>query len=48
MSNNRVLALAAASALAVCMPALASAQGEVNVYTYREPGLIKPLLDASQ
>ena len=46
MSNNRVLALAAASALAVCMPALASAQGEVNVYTYREQKLIQPLFDA--
>ncbi len=46
MSKTRVLAIAAASAIAVCLPALASAQGEVNVYTYREQKLIQPLLDA--
>lgn len=46
MSKTRVLAIAAASAIAVCLPTLASAQGEVNVYTYREQKLIQPLLDA--
>jgi iron(III) transport system substrate-binding protein len=46
MSKTRVLAFAAASAIAVCLPTLASAQGEVNVYTYREQKLIQPLLDA--
>ncbi|MGL4729427.1 MAG: Fe(3+) ABC transporter substrate-binding protein [Bosea sp. (in: a-proteobacteria)] len=33
-------------ALACGLPALANAQGEVNVYTYREPPLIAPLFDA--
>lgn len=46
MSKTRVLAIAAASAIAACLPTLASAQGEVNVYTYREQKLIQPLLDA--
>ena len=46
MSKTRVLAIVAASAIAVCLPTLASAQGEVNVYTYREQKLIQPLLDA--
>jgi iron(III) transport system substrate-binding protein len=47
MSKTRVLAIAAASAIATaCLPSLASAQGEVNVYTYREQKLIQPLLDA--
>ncbi len=35
-----------ASLIAVCLPTLASAQGEVNVYTYREQKLIQPLFDA--
>ncbi len=46
MSKTRVLAAAAASVMAVCLPTLASAQGEVNVYTYREQKLIQPLFDA--
>ena len=46
MSKTRMLALAAASAVAICLPTLASAQGEVNLYTYREQKLIQPLLDA--
>lgn len=46
MSKIRMLAAAAASVMAVCLPALASAQGEVNLYTYREQKLIQPLLDA--
>ena len=39
-------ALAAAGALVVAAPQIAAAQGEVNVYTYREHKLIQPLLDA--
>ena len=31
--------------LALAFAAPAFAQGEVNLYTHREPGLIKPLLD---
>lgn len=46
MSTNRMLALLAASAMTLGVPALAQAQGEVNVYTYREQKLIQPLLDA--
>jgi iron(III) transport system substrate-binding protein len=46
MSKTRMLAVLAASAIAFGMPALAQAQGEVNVYTYREQKLIQPLLDA--
>ena len=38
-------ALLVAAAL-LALPAAASAAGEVNVYTTREPGLIQPLLDA--
>jgi len=41
-----MLAMMAASAIAIGLPTLASAQGEVNVYTYREQKLIQPLLDA--
>ena len=39
-----MLALVAASALPFSAPA--SAAEELNLYTYREPALIKPLLDA--
>jgi iron(III) transport system substrate-binding protein len=46
MSKTRMLAIAAASVISVCLPAIASAQGEVNLYTYREQKLIQPLLDA--
>jgi iron(III) transport system substrate-binding protein len=46
MFKTRMLAMAAASVMAVGLPTLASAQGEVNVYTYREQKLIQPLLDA--
>ena len=46
MTPNRVRALLVASAIAICAPSLAAAQGEVNVYTYREHKLIQPLLDA--
>jgi iron(III) transport system substrate-binding protein len=46
MSKTRMLAIAAASAISVCLPTIASAQGEVNLYTYREQKLIQPLLDA--
>jgi iron(III) transport system substrate-binding protein len=36
-----------AAALVFCLvPAVASAGGQVNVYTFREPVLVKPLLDA--
>lgn len=34
------------SACLVVLPATAFADGEVNLYTTREPGLVKPLLDA--
>jgi len=46
MFKTRMWVAAAASAIAVCLPTLASAQGEVNVYTYREQKLIQPLFDA--
>jgi iron(III) transport system substrate-binding protein len=46
MSKTRMLAVLAASAMMLGSPALAQAQGEVNVYTYREQKLIQPLLDA--
>jgi iron(III) transport system substrate-binding protein len=46
MSKTRVLAIAAASAISICLPTMASAQGEVNLYTYREQKLIQPLLEA--
>lgn len=46
MTPNSVRALLAASVLAIAAPSLAAAQGEVNVYTYREHKLIQPLLDA--
>jgi len=41
-----MLAVLAASAMTLTAPGLAQAQGEVNVYTYREQKLIQPLLDA--
>lgn len=41
-----MLAAMAASAIVIGLPTLASAQGEVNVYTYREQKLIQPLFDA--
>ena len=41
-----IRALLAASVLAIGAPSFAAAQGEVNVYTYREHKLIQPLLDA--
>ncbi|MET0445547.1 MAG: Fe(3+) ABC transporter substrate-binding protein [Pseudorhodoplanes sp.] len=46
MPSNSVRALLAAGVLAICAPSIAAAQGEVNVYTYREHKLIQPLLDA--
>jgi iron(III) transport system substrate-binding protein len=46
MSKTRMLAMMAASAIAIGAPTVASAQGEVNVYTYREQKLIQPLFDA--
>lgn len=46
MSKTRMLAVLVASTIAFGAPALAQAQGEVNVYTYREQKLIQPLLDA--
>jgi iron(III) transport system substrate-binding protein len=46
MSKTRMLAVMAASAIAIGLPTRASAQGEVNVYTYREQKLIQPLFDA--
>ncbi len=46
MSKTRMLAVLAASAMSLAVPAVAQAQGEVNVYTYREQKLIQPLFDA--
>jgi iron(III) transport system substrate-binding protein len=43
MSGKKLAALASVALLSLSMPALAA---DVNVYTYREPGLIKPLFDA--
>ncbi len=37
--------LAAVATIAVLMPAAASAAGEVNLYSYRQPFLIQPILD---
>jgi iron(III) transport system substrate-binding protein len=42
----RLLACLAAAWLALGLVAPAYAAGEVNIYTTREPGLIKPILDA--
>lgn len=44
MTRRATLAALAASAMLAAMAPAASQ--DVNVYTYREPGLIKPLLDA--
>jgi iron(III) transport system substrate-binding protein len=46
--NDRSIHVSVAAALlcAVGMSAPAVAQGEVNIYSYREPGLIDPLLKA--
>src|SRR6201991_2207917 len=46
MIPKLVRVLLAAGVVAVAMPSLAAAQGEVNVYTYREHKLTQPLLDA--
>jgi len=45
-SRPRALAGAAAIVLAGLLTAPASADGTVNIYTYRQPDLIKPVLDA--
>jgi iron(III) transport system substrate-binding protein len=43
---NRAILASAAGALAFTLGALpAAADGEVNIYSYRQPDLIKPLLD---
>lgn len=39
-------ALAPALALALIVPGQATADGEVNIYSYRKPALIEPMLDA--
>jgi iron(III) transport system substrate-binding protein len=47
MSRFSLPRLAAGLAAMVCaLPVAAQAQGEVNVYTYREPALIGPLFDS--
>ena len=43
MANSWKIALAFALAASTAAPALAD--GEVNIYSYRQPDLIKPLLD---
>ena len=45
MTHARALALGAVSALALSAGA-AFAEGEVNIYSYRQPELIQPLMDA--
>ena len=44
MKKTMLAAMAASMATTISMPALAS--GEVNIYSYRQPFLIEPLLDA--
>ncbi len=46
MSRTRTLAAASAIASVMTMSSAAFAQGEVNVYTYRETKLVQPLFDA--
>jgi iron(III) transport system substrate-binding protein len=46
MFKTRMVAIVAAGVMAAGLPTLASAQGDVNLYTYREQKLIQPLLDA--
>jgi iron(III) transport system substrate-binding protein len=46
LTSIRKLALACAAAGLATLPVAASAQGDVNVYSYREGKLIQPLLDA--
>lgn len=45
MSRARFLALSGVFALAFAAPLAARADGEVNIYSYRQPELIQPLLD---
>ena len=45
-TSLRRLIAAGFVAFAPLLPAAASADGEVNLYTTREPGLVKPLIDA--
>lgn len=46
MTKLRLLSSLAIAVSLVAVSTPASAEGEVNVYTYRQPGLIQPLLDA--
>ena len=46
MIHWRILKLAAMAAVGVAISLPAMAAGEVNVYSYRQPELIKPLFDA--
>jgi len=46
MSRTRTLAAASAIASVMTMSSTAFAQGDVNVYTYRETKLVQPLFDA--
>ncbi len=45
-SNKYILALRVASVALISLAAYPAGAAEVNLYTTREPGLIKPLLDA--
>lgn len=46
-SNRRKAAIALVAAVAACVsPALAQAAGEVNIYSYRQEFLLRPLLEA--
>jgi iron(III) transport system substrate-binding protein len=46
LNTLRNLLVAGSAATAFLLPATALAEGEVNLYTTREPGLIQPLIDA--
>ncbi|ACA20148.1 extracellular solute-binding protein family 1 [Methylobacterium sp. 4-46] len=46
LSIRPLVVLASLGAALLGQPAAARAEGEVNLYTTREPGLIRPLLDA--
>jgi iron(III) transport system substrate-binding protein len=46
MRHPLLAVIIAASLSTACLTQTAAAQGEVNIYSYREPGLIDPLLSA--
>ena len=46
MGSRMLVAVAAVLGLSMGIAANAGADGEVNIYSYRQPFLIKPMLDA--